>query len=197
MKEIEINIKTEHWCSYIFLSENLQESHFSTLFCVPNWDEHLLDVKMKHLRYNIFLISNNEWNPSHQWENQVTTELVMPYLEFQFWSPQYKRGYNEVFQQRTMNVIQRLEHLSMGGSKSWYSSVRRRKGSGISSMLTNTWREDVQRIQTGSFQCVHCQEKMQWAWNETLESLSKNQEKYFALAHVAQSTCGASIYGDI
>lgn len=97
---------------------------------------------------------------------------------------QQRHGHNERIQQRTMNMLQRLEYLSIRGLKSWYVSVWRREvwrreGSGISSILTNTWREGAQRTQTCSFQCVHCQKKMQWTWKETLESLPKNQEKCF------------------
>lgn len=110
---------------------------------------------------------------------------------------QQRHGLNERIQQKTINVIQRLEYLSIRGWKSWYSSVWRREGSGIPSVHTNTWRDSVQRTQPGCFQCVQCQERMKWEWNETLESRSEKQEKAFPLAQVAGRSCGVSIHGDI
>lgn len=107
-----------------------------------------------------------------------TTEPVMPCLESQFHSTTETRtwenpGKDHACDSKTKaSLCRRLKELVQ---------LRRREGSGISSVLTSTWREGVQRTQPGSFQCAHCQQKMQWAWNETLESPSKSQEKLFLL----------------
>lgn len=98
---------------------------------------HLLDVKDETSKVQHI---PNKWIPFHQWETYVkTTELVRPCLQLQFWSQRH--GHKWENQQRTMNVVQRQEHHSKGGLKSWCTSVWKREGSGISSMLKNTWRE--------------------------------------------------------
>lgn len=164
----------------------LQESCSCTLFCVPYWDEPFSRWK----RWNIKCTTYSQYRTTNETflinERNMFQGYRSGYALFGVFgvpvlvsTVQQRHGHNEITQQRSMNMIQRLGHPSRRGLKGWYSSVWRRKGAGISSMLANTWREAVLRTQTGFFQCVHCQEMMQGAWNETLKRFSKNQEKWF------------------